>query len=570
VSADPASQPAIDHVPAVPAEVSGGRAAAILVAVAPVLQLLIALAAGAAALVLVVAGPVGVPLPVFLFLLAIPVLFAVGGLLSAVWLLQRHSRGRVLAIIVDYFVLFGVVIAFLHVAGLFAGLDDLADSFQAGLPWLALALVSFLLSYAVDAFAKRPSLHRPLVLARRALLALAGVGWFIAVGGPQFAVDLVVSTLTTPAELGLLLAGLALLGMLLALWGPAGRARYGAPLRDAEVLNGVLLVSPNILGFLAFFAGPLLFSLYVSLADWDAFSTPVIVGLQNYIDILSFQLIALPDPAPALAPGLNPGFTEILRVGPVALAAQDKLFWISLRNIILFSLIAIPLAVIPALLIASLLNSKVRGVRFFRAIYFVPAVAGVVGVAIIWKQLLDQSVGWINYLITLSVDWLNATFGLALTDPQIGWLSDPGTALPAIAIVFAWTQVGFNAIRFLAGLQGIPEDLYEASSIDGANRWQRFRNVTLPMVAPTTFFVVATTGILAMQLFTEPYVLTSPTPGGPNNATLTPVMYLYNTGYQQFEFGYASAVAWVLFALIFVFTLAQYRRQRRDAAAFGG
>jgi ABC-type sugar transport system permease subunit len=139
------------------------------------------------------------------------------------------------------------------------------------------------------------------------------------------------------------------------------------------------------------------------------------------------------------------------------------------------------------------------------------------------------------------------------------------TALPAIAIVFAWTSVGFNSVLFLAGLQGIPADLYEAASIDGANRWQRFRSITLPSVAPTTFFVVATSTILALQLFTEPYVLTSPNPGGPNNATLTPVMYLYNSGFRNFEFGYASAVAWVLFALIFVFTLVQYRRQRGDA-----
>jgi ABC-type sugar transport system permease subunit len=148
----------------------------------------------------------------------------------------------------------------------------------------------------------------------------------------------------------------------------------------------------------------------------------------------------------------------------------------------------------------------------------------------------------------------------------VGWLSDPATALAIIAVVFAWTTVGFNAILFLAGLQGIPADLYEAATIDGANRWQRFRNITLPSVAPTTFFVVATTTILAFQLFTEPYVLTSPNPGGPNNATLTPVMYLYNSGFKNFEFGYASAVAWVLFGIIFVFTIIQYRRQRAEAA----
>ena len=163
------------------------------------------------------------------------------------------------------------------------------------------------------------------------------------------------------------------------------------------------------------------------------------------------------------------------------------------------------------------------------------------------------------------VDTLNSTFGLSIADPNIGWLSDPATALPVVAVVFAWTTVGFNSILFLAGLQGVPADLYEAATIDGANRWQRFRNITLPSVSATTFFVVATTSILAMQLFTEPFVLKGLDPGGPNNATLTPVMYLYESGFQNFEFGYASAVAWVLFALIFVFTIIQYRRQRDEA-----
>jgi ABC-type sugar transport system permease subunit len=254
-----------------------------------------------------------------------------------------------------------------------------------------------------------------------------------------------------------------------------------------------------------------------------------------------------------------------MRIGSVVIAAQDRLFWISLRNIIVFCLIAIPMAVVPALFLASLLNSRVRGIRVFRAVYFIPTVAGVVGVAIIWRQLLDQTVGWINYGITIVVDTVNGVFGLRIADPNIGWLSDPATALPVVAVVFAWTTVGFNSILFLAGLQGVPADLYEAATIDGANRWQRFRNITLPSVSATTFFVVATTSILAMQLFTEPFVLKGLDPGGPNNATLTPVMYLYESGFQNFEFGYASAVAWVLFALIFVFTIIQYRRQRDEA-----
>ena len=544
------------------------RARDVLVVIVPLVQLGLTVAGAAAALALVVAGPRDLPGPVFLVLLSVPILFTIAAGLATLWTYQRRSKGRVLAIVVDYLVVLAAIISLFVVQGTFLGMDELADSFGNGLVWLGLALVAFLLSYLIDA-AGKGSLARPLRLARIGLVAIAVVGWLNAVGAPRAVIDFATG-LTQPAAAGLVIAIIAIGAVLLALWGPAGQRRYGATLRDSETINGVLFASPNLLGFLAFFAGPLLFSLYVSFSDWDAFSSPVFVGLKNYIDILSLQIITVDAGSGALLAGLNPGFTEILRVGPIAVAAQDKLFWVSIRNILLFAVIAIPLAVIPSLFLATLLNSKVRGVRFFRALYFIPSVAGVVGVAIIWKSLLDQSVGWVNYLITSLVGFFNGTFGLAITDPKIGWLSDPVTALPAIAIVFAWTLVGFNAVLFLAGLQGIPGDLYEAAAIDGANRWQRFRNVTVPMVAPTTFFVVATTTILSLQLFTEPYVLTSPNPGGPNNATLTPVMYLYNTGYQQFEFGYASAVAWVLFALIFAFTVVQYRRQRRDSAAFGG
>lgn len=541
------------------------RAAGVVISLVPLLQLALTILGALSTVAIILAGPVGLPLPIFLFILAIPVLFTIGAGLSAIGTFRRTSRGRVLAVVIDYLAFLGAFLFLLHLAGVYTGLDQLADTFGAGLAWLGLGLVAFLMGYLLDAVRAGSAAARTIQLVRLGLLAVAAIGFLLAVGAPRGVADFALGLLE-PTRLGLAVAAAVLLAFLLALWGPVGRARFGADQRDADVLNGFLLVSPNLLGFLGFFAGPLLFSLYVSLSEWDAFSQPVFVGLQNYLDIVSLQFVTLSDPSVALAPGLQQGYTEVVRLGSVVIAAKDKLFWISLRNILVFAVIAIPLAVVPALFLASLLNSKIRGVRFFRAVYFIPSVAGVVGIAIIWKQLLDATIGWVNYLITVSVDFLNGTFGLALVDPKIGWLSDPVTALPAIAIVFAWTSVGFNTVLFLAGLQGIPADLYEAASIDGANRWQRFRSITLPSVAPTTFFVVATSTILALQLFTEPYVLTSPNPGGPNNATLTPVMYLYNSGFKNFEFGYASAVAWVLFGLIFMFTLVQYRRQRGDAA----
>jgi ABC-type sugar transport system permease subunit len=540
------------------------RASTLLVRAIPLVQAALTVFGGVAVIAFFAMGPQGLPLPLFVVALAVPLLFAIAAGVSTLWTYRRTSQGRVLAVVVDYLAFLMVFVLLLHFSGVFIGFDDLADVFGASLPWLVLALVAFVLGYLMDGVSQRPAVKVGVRYIRLILLGIAAVGFLWAIDAVHGAVELLLG-LTEPLILVLALASLVLFAFLAALWGTAGRIRFGASLKDSDILDGVLFISPNFLGFLVFFAGPLLFSLYVSLTDWDAFSDPIFLGVQNYLDILAIQVLVLDDPSVLLPPGLEQGFSEIARIGSIVIAAQDKLFWISLRNILVFCLIAIPMAVIPALFLASLLNARVRGIRMFRAIYFIPSVAGIVGVAIIWRQLLDQTVGWINYGITIVVDTVNSTFGLAIEDPNIGWLSDPVTALPVIAVVFAWTTVGFNSVLFLAGLQGVPADLYEAATIDGANRWQRFRNITLPSVSATTFFVVATTTILAMQLFTEPFVLKGLDPGGPNNATLTPVMYLYESGFQNFEFGYASAIAWVLFGLIFIFTIVQYRRQRAEA-----
>jgi ABC-type sugar transport system permease subunit len=229
---------------------------------------------------------------------------------------------------------------------------------------------------------------------------------------------------------------------------------------------------------------------------------------------------------------------------------------------------ALPLSVIPALLLASLLNSKAPGIKVFRAIYFVPFIAGVVAISLMWRQLMNSTVGWLNYIISSVVSFWN---GLPLTpevtDPRIQWLSDADIALFSLVIVFAWQYLGYNAVLFLAGLQGVDRTLHEAAMLDGANRWQRFRNITLPALRPTTFFVIASMGIFTLQLFSENVVLfptTTPIGAGPQNSTLTPVVYLYEQGFRRFAFGYASAVAWVLFLVIFAFTFVQFRRQRDE------
>jgi ABC-type sugar transport system permease subunit len=245
------------------------------------------------------------------------------------------------------------------------------------------------------------------------------------------------------------------------------------------------------------------------------------------------------------------------------IGAEDKLFWVALGNTLQFALMAIPLSVIPALLLANLLNSKIPGMSFFRAVYFLPSVAAVVGIALVWQWLFNATVGYINYGITSFID-LMAQFGWMAQDPQIRWLSSSGTALLAVVIMTAWQLIGYNTVLFLAGLQNIPGELYEAATVDGAGTWAKFWRITLPLLAPTTFFVLTTTVIRTMQVFDEVFILIPTNPAGPGNSTLTMVIYLYQKGFQRFEQGYASAIAWVLFLLIFGATLLQFQRRRSE------
>ena len=414
----------------------------------------------------------------------------------------------------------------LQLNGVFVGLDALGATFRRGVPFLLLAVVAF-----VVAGTARPGLRRA-----------ARIVGLVAIAALLVAVGLLPGLLTfvrrsaTPAGLALLAGALASGFVGWRTYQPDIAYALGATGRQRRTLDGLLFVSPNLIGFVVFFVGPLLFSLWVSFHEWDAFAEPVFTGFANYVAI-----------------------------------ARDPLFWRSVRNVLIFTALGIPLSVIPAMFFASLLNARVPGVRVFRAIYFIPAVAGVVAVALIWRQLLDATVGWVNYLLDLVAGAWNALPLLPAIDPgQPQWLSDADLALISLVVVFAWQYVGFNTVLFLAGLQGVDQQLYEAAMLDGANQWQRFRHVTLPQLAPTTFFVVASMGINALQLFGEAVVLfprTTPIGAGPENSALTPVVYLYDQGFRRFSFGYASAVAWVLFALIFTFTFIQFRRQREAVEA---
>jgi ABC-type sugar transport system permease subunit len=351
------------------------------------------------------------------------------------------------------------------------------------------------------------------------------------------------------------------------MWRPAMAIRFGVPNHTTDALSGILFLSPNLLGFLVFFAGPLLFSLVISFFDWDSLGqTRNFIGLSNYAEILALDLAKVDGPGAFAQDVLKPGYVDLMHIDWFGqhwlLGARDRVFWLSIRNILVFLVLAVPLSVVPALVLSTILNSKLPGMKAFRAIVFIPSVAGVIGVTLIWRDLYGATVGWVNYLLTRAADIL--PFWERTEPVQQPWLTDTTTALVSVVIVFAWMTFGFNTVLYLAGHQAIPGDLYEAAELDGANAWRRFTRITIPQLRNTTFYVVATTSILAMQLFDIVWILTDP-PGSPDNATQTPVLHLYFKGFQESQQGYASAVAWVLFVLIMGLTIIQFQRQNEQA-----
>lgn len=238
-------------------------------------------------------------------------------------------------------------------------------------------------------------------------------------------------------------------------------------------------------------------------------------------------------------------FTGLRNYG---LLFQDPLFWIALKNTLYFVLVGGPLSVGFSLGAALLVNHRlVRFKGLFRTVFFLPVVTTLVAVAVVWRYLYHPRYGLLNYGLSL--------LGVA----PIDWLGDPAWAMPAIILMAVWKNFGFNMIIFIAGLQNIPVHLYEAAAIDGAGPWRQFRHVTLPMLAPTFLFVAIITLIGYFQLFAEPYVMTQ---GGPANSTLSVVLLMYQEGFRWWNMGYASAVAFVLFAIILAVTLLQLRLRR--------
>lgn len=279
-------------------------------------------------------------------------------------------------------------------------------------------------------------------------------------------------------------------------------------MRRREAIACYVFMSPAILGLLLFALGPMLASLALSFTNFDMLTAPTWVGLANYRELMS-----------------------------------DDLFLKSLRVTATYSLVTVPLILVISFVLALLLNQKIRGMSFFRSIYYLPTVISGVAVAMLWRWMFNGDYGLVN----AALDW----FGI--TGPN--WFVSEKWALPALIVTSLWTFGGTTLI-YLAGLQGVPDQLYEAAQVDGASRPRQHLHITIPMLSHVTFFNLVIGVIGSLQVFAEPYVLTN---GGPNNATLLLPLYLYRNAFQFLKMGYASSIAWVSFLIVVVLTLLVFR-----------
>lgn len=283
-----------------------------------------------------------------------------------------------------------------------------------------------------------------------------------------------------------------------------------------DAIAGYVFILPNLIGFLVFVLGGLIFSLIISFTDWNLlkdFNTLKFVGFKNYVDLL-----------------------------------KDSWFIDSLLNNLWF-LCIIPIQVFLAMIVASVLNSRIFARNILRAMYYIPYITSLVAVSVVWMTLLHPRFGPINRFIML--------FGVE-NPPK--WLADVFWAKPAVAIIMIWQSLGYHALLYLAALQTIPKDLYEAARIDGANKLQQFFKITIPMISPTTFLIVILSLIASFQSWSMIQILTQ---GGPGTATHTLGYYIYIVAFKFFRMGYASSIAWVLFVITFIITVIQWRGQKK-------
>lgn len=271
---------------------------------------------------------------------------------------------------------------------------------------------------------------------------------------------------------------------------------------------------PNIIGFLVFTLIPIVVAFGLSFVKWDFANPMEFIGLRNFIRLFN---------------------SEGFRIS----------FW----NTIYYTLVSAPLTIVGALSLAMLLHQKIKGMKFFRTIYLFPEISSMIAVAVVWNMLYHPNMGPINNILR----------AIGVQNPP-GWTSSVVWAMPAVILMSVWKQVGYYMIIYLAGLQGIPEQLYESATIDGANSWKKFLYITLPMLSPSTFLITVLLIINSFKIFDQIVIMTD---GGPGRATNVLVYTIYYEAFQLFKFGYASAIAMVLFALVLVITIIQFRLENK-------
>lgn len=279
--------------------------------------------------------------------------------------------------------------------------------------------------------------------------------------------------------------------------------------KHSNLMTAMIFILPAVIGIFIFIIIPVIASFSLSFVEWDLLNEIKFVGFDNYKFIL-----------------------------------QDKLFLKILANTFVYAISVSVLGVIIPLILACILNNKIRGSEFYKTAYFIPFITPMIVIALVWQWIFDPNIGCLNKLLHL----------------HINWLYDSAFAMPALIAVSVWKLTGYNMIIFLSGLAGINQDLLEASKIDGANAFNTFRHITVPLLSSTIFFVIVITSISSFQVFDLIYMMTQ---GGPDNSTMVLVYSIYKYAFQYFEVGKASAIAYVLFAIIFILVLFQWKLRKK-------
>ncbi len=299
-------------------------------------------------------------------------------------------------------------------------------------------------------------------------------------------------------------------------------ARRMSPAKRRENLYGYLFMLPWLIGFLGLFVGPGLYSLFLSFTKYDVLSKPEFIGLKNYVDMFT----------------------------------KDDLFWPSLLRTAYYAGVSVPLSVLGSMFLAILLNTKLRGITIYRTLFFMPSLVPLVASVVLFKVLLNSDFGLVNQGLR----------GLGMENPP-GWFADSNWAVPSLIMMRLWGSLGgTQMIIFLAGLQGIPTEMYDAAAIDGASSWQQTRHVTIPLLTPTIFFNTVLGVIGALQTFAAAFIATE---GGPGFATWFFALHIWKQAFDYFNMGYAAALAWFFAILIVVLTLIQMRLSRRMVFYYG-